>query len=190
MNRKDRQLLFDNQADRESATYSVQFATVQHLDAIKEIADSEKSALGFVHRGSLARAVVRSELFVALHEEFTLGFCEIYRRRDGITTVYHLAVRPHWRRRGIGSAIIDFICRDATCRNMTEIRLKCPTELQANRFYADSGFTIVGTEPGSRRSLNVFAFPCSGLEVLPDEPRFETPDPTSDIVLPCQITKM
>ena len=135
---------------------AIRLATPNELDAIKAIADRERHALGFVHRGSLARAVARDELFVAFQGTGVVGFCQFYRRRDGVVTIYHLAVMPEARNQRIGTSLITHVLRDAKKQGMTTIRLKCPSGLLANAFYARTGFECVGSEKGTRRILHIW----------------------------------
>ncbi|MGH2350745.1 MAG: GNAT family N-acetyltransferase [Chloroflexota bacterium] len=131
-------------------------ATECDIPAIKTIADREKHALGFVHRGSLTRAVARDELIVASIGTSVVGFCHFYRRRDGTTTIYHVAVVPERRGEGIGRALLIEVGRSAGERTAGIIRLKCPDDLPANDFYSWMGFCLVATDTGRKRPLNVW----------------------------------
>jgi N-acetylglutamate synthase-like GNAT family acetyltransferase len=134
----------------------VRAGTSCDIPPIKVIADHAKSALGFVHRASLTRAVARDELIVADVRESVAGFCHFYRRKDGIITLYHIAVDAELRRKGIGRAMIVRLHRDATESGMVAIRLKCPADLPANEFYARYGFSLVGVEGKIARPLHVW----------------------------------
>lgn len=136
----------------------VRAGTMRDIDAIKAVADREKHALGFVHRGSLVRAVAREELVVAAIGPAVAGFCQLYRRRDRIVTVYHVAVVPEVRGEGIGRALLASVSHDAGTRGLEIIRLKCPVDLPANDFYARIGFRRVAIEAGSGRPLNLWEF--------------------------------
>ncbi len=136
----------------------VRFAMLADLASVKSIADAERRQLGFVPRGSLVRAIERNELLVACDtkQSAVLGFCHLYRRRDGITTIYHVAVASDARGQGIGRALLSRVIDDAANRGMSGVRLKCPADLPANRFYAHLGFGLCGQVLGASRLINLW----------------------------------
>lgn len=134
----------------------MRYGSPADIDEIKAIAASERHALGFVHRQSLLRAIARDELLVASLHGRLVGFCQLYRRADGVLTIYHIAVaRPH-QGEGIGRQFLERLGVDAMDNHISVIRLKCPVDLPANGFYDRSGFTKVRVEGGVVRSLNVW----------------------------------
>lgn len=141
--------------------FTIRVGTTADLDAVKAIASVEKRALGFVHRGALSRAANREELLVASLGTVIVGFCQFYRRRDGISTIYHLAVARGMRERGIGRELLARVALDAERLGMQAVRLKCPSDLPANSFYARAGFTDVGREQGTNRVLRIWERPVS-----------------------------
>ena len=136
----------------------IRAGTVADVAAVKAIAEREKPALGFVHRGSLVRAAARGELVVACIGSAVAGFCQFYRRRDGIVTIYHVAVAPEARGQNVGRALLSAVGQDAVDRGCNAVRLKCPADLPANAFYARAGFRLVAAEVGRRRPLNVWEY--------------------------------
>jgi GNAT superfamily N-acetyltransferase len=144
---------------------AIDLATPADIDAIKAIADREKRALGFVHRGALARGVTGGNVLAARDEMTLVGFCHVYPRRDGVVTIHHLAVAAERRGQGIGRALIAALERRAARHGASTIRLKCPADLAANDFYAGMGFERVSTEVGAVRALNVWERSCqSGID--------------------------
>jgi N-acetylglutamate synthase-like GNAT family acetyltransferase len=136
----------------------VRAATTGDIPAIKAIAERKNHALGFVHRGSLARSATRDELVVASVGLSVIGFCQFYRRQDGVATIYHVAVDPERRGEGIGRALLAKVGQDAEKRGMQTVRLKCPADFKANGFYAWIGFQLVGVESTVARPMHVWAF--------------------------------
>lgn len=142
--------------DPRLAGHTIRIATEADVQAVKAIADREKRSLGFVHRGSLVRALHRGELLVADSNGDVIGFCHLYRRRDGVVTIYHIAVAPAHRRQGIGVQLVGFVAADACARGAERLRLKCPADLDANRFYAQLGFERLNVIDAATRPLNVW----------------------------------
>lgn len=103
------------------------------------MADRHRSELGFVLRSALQAAIDRGELLVVEGH----GFVHYHRRRDGWHTVYELVSEG-----GVGRLLLDAVPRP--------LRLKCPADLPANAFYQFVGGTLVRTDPGKRRPLNVW----------------------------------
>lgn len=150
--------LRSNMADdpaRASGT-EVRFAEGGDLPRIKTIADRERQSLGFVHRTAVARAIERREVVVAMIDDTVAGFCHFYRRRDGVVTIYHLAVDGDVRRQGVARDLVQRVERDARDGGARQLRLKCPTDLEANAFYQCVGFSRVGFEHGATRSLAIW----------------------------------
>lgn len=115
-------------------------AVPDDLDWIKPMADRHRDALGFVTRAALASGTL-------LVPDDGSGFVRFHRRRDGWHTVYDLvSERP-----GNGRLLLEAVPRPR--------RLRCPTDLAANGFYAHVGGRLVRTEPGRRRALNVWEWP-------------------------------
>lgn len=132
------------------------YARLEHLPGIKAIADCAKQSLGFVHRGALTRAIERREVLVTTVCSSIIGFCHFYRRRDGVWVIYHLAVAEAMRRSGVGSRLVETVFEDARRHGAVVVRLKCPEDLEANRFYERIGFCCTGLEPRQPRSLTMW----------------------------------
>lgn len=64
---------------------------------------------------------------------------EVWRRRDGITTIYHIAVVDNHRRHGIGGLLVAAL-------GDGPIHLKCKHDNPANYFYQALGFEAGGIE--------------------------------------------
>lgn len=139
----------------------VRKARLEDLDAVKTIADANKTELGFVLRPSLTHSILRQEVFVAENELNIIGFVEFHHRKDNQTTLYHIAVAIEARRRKIGGTLLDALCEEAKSLNKSHIQLKCPQELTANIFYERYGFSLVGIEHGKKRDLNIWRY-CLG----------------------------
>ena len=126
-------------------------ATEKDLASIKALADAHRYEIGFVNRATLAEAIAHGEILCTSH-----GFLHFHHRRDKISTLYHLCVSPSHRRQGIASQLIKSWEEYSIKSGMTNLRLKCPLDLEANGFYSRMGFSRVSIEPGVKRSLVVW----------------------------------
>ncbi|MFA5377868.1 MAG: GNAT family N-acetyltransferase [Dehalococcoidia bacterium] len=124
-------------------------ATTNDLDAIPAIVRQWPDELAFVRRLSLDRGLIERSLFVAEHDQQVIGFVLYHARRDGWNTIYDIATRKEFTGAGIGRALLYAV--------PAPIRLKTTTDNErANRFYAGAGMTMVRTEQGRKRALNVW----------------------------------
>ncbi len=137
-------------------SFTLRQATPADLDTIKSLADAHRHELGFVIRPALARSIERSELIVATNSTSLIAFVEYHHRRDAQTTLYHIVVAPDYRRQGIGRRLIERLADEARAAGKEVIALKCPAALPANGFYARTGWSLAGSEPGKHRSLNLW----------------------------------
>jgi GNAT superfamily N-acetyltransferase len=97
-------------------------------------------------------------IFVALNEAAQKGklllvdggMLRFHLRRDGVVTIHELIVLPSHRRRGIGRRLVQEV-RDRYPGAV--IRLTCPGEYEANRFWRAMGFGIAAYKPGGRLAV-------------------------------------
>lgn len=136
--------------------YTIRKATPADLDAIKVLADAHRHELGFVLRPALARSITRDQVLVAENSAGLMGFVEYHHRRDAQTTLYHIAVIPECRRRGVGRALVNALRAEASALGKRTVLLKCPADLPAQGFYGRLGFNLLGEETGKSRPLVVW----------------------------------
>lgn len=143
--------------ERPTSAINVRLAGQDDIPSVKTIADLHRHELGFIPRGELLRAVHRDDLVVADFFGVVAGFCQRYRRKDGIVSIYHLAVHTDFYRKGIGESILHWIQQQGTTDLAQRIQLKCPEDIQANQFYAAIGFTLDGMVSNERRHLCIWS---------------------------------
>jgi len=131
-------------------------ATVDDIAAIKKLADDHRFELGFVVQAALEEAVKEQRLFVADSTSSVIGFVHFRCRKDGVAVIYEIAVAKDWQRKGIGRKLVEAVVEHARKQGCTTLRLKCPIDLEANKFYQRMGFRLVGVEEGKLRRLNVW----------------------------------
>ena len=64
------------------------------------------------------------------------------------------AIDPAWRRRGLGSALLEHFCHSAAMRGMARIFLEMRDGNPAARLYESHGFHQVGKRPGYYRGAD------------------------------------
>lgn len=136
--------------------YIIRMALPADLHAIKTIADAHRHELGFVLRPALAKSIDQGELFVSENAAEVIGFVDFHHRRDEQTTLYHIAVEPAHRGKGLGRALVEALIADARQHGKSYIQLKCPQDLTANAFYQHLGFRRATTDTETRRPLIVW----------------------------------
>lgn len=109
--------------------------------------------LGPPNRGVLRGAMKQGQLLVARCGALVGGFIHFHLRRDGVVTIYDVAVSPLVRRQGIGKMLVETV---AALSPVGKVKLKCTTTNPANLFYKRCGFTLLGTEPSTNTTLNVW----------------------------------
>jgi len=128
-------------------------ATLQDLEAIKQIADANKKAIGFVLRPALAQNIGRGWVLVAEKDGLVIGFANYRHRRDEQTTLYEICVAEEHRGNGVGKALLEALIEEGHCLGKERLRLKCPVGNEANAFYANLGFEQAGRERGKNKEL-------------------------------------
>lgn len=139
----------------------VRKAQAEDLDAVKALADANRSCLGFVLRPALADGIEAGWLLVAERGGRVIGFVHYRHRKDAVTTVYQICVGEEYRRQGIGRMLMTNLLGESLSLGQACVRLKAPADLEANRFYKAIGFRLVRTDPG-RRPINVWEISVAG----------------------------
>lgn len=124
------------------------------LPLIKKLADDHRRELGFVRTDALRNSLRRGWLLVAEAEGGISGFVHWWARRDGTIVVYNIVVDTPVRRLGLGSRLLRAVVDWAEGHDSLAVQLKCPVDLPANEFYAQTGFRLYSQDAGKRRALN------------------------------------
>jgi ribosomal protein S18 acetylase RimI-like enzyme len=125
-------------------------ATLADKDAIATIWRKDGALLGGLYMGALKERIEKGMVHVFTAQEELLGFVEFRLRRDGVTVVYHIAVKEDWRGFGIGLALMDSLS--------LPIRLKVTSDNpQAIHFYESYCMTRVAEDKArTDRELYVY----------------------------------
>lgn len=139
--------------------YYIRKAKKNDIEQIKEIADNETNALGFVNRKAFLEGIDNKTVFVACVGQEIIGFQQYYhRKRDQQTTLYRKAVKKEWRNQGVGTKLVDAVVKESRILGRKFLLLKCPIDNRSNIFHKKYGFQKIDTENGRRRKLNVYKF--------------------------------
>lgn len=144
--------------------------TVEHashlgvIDAVKCIADQHRSELGFHPRQVYVDSLNKDELLIAKMDSQVVGFVRYHHRQDGRTTLYEIATTRDLRSKGVGRCLVGALIADCQRAASRYIRLLCPVELPANRFYEALGFVRRSRRSRSGKSRPLYEWE---LEVLP-----------------------
>jgi len=138
----------------------IRHAIVDEIDAIKRLFDRHKRELGFVVNAALENSISRNELLVAITEfGEVVGAVHYRHRKDGQTTLYSIVVDGAYRLRAVGRALLHELKHEASRKGQQSIHLKCPVELEANKFYEAEHFSLIAMDSGKHRPLNIWCLP-------------------------------
>lgn len=142
-------------------------ANLRDVDAIKQIADANRHALGFLPRVKVLEAIDSNRVMALWTPEELAGFV-IYRHRktDRQTTLSDICVATKWRGLKGGKRLVDALYAECVNFERDFILLKCPEDLPANHFYESAGFRCIRTEVGRTRQLNVWQLDIAETEAL------------------------
>jgi len=106
---------------------------------------------------ALVNSIKRNELVIAVNADGEIvGVVHYRHRKDGQTTLYSIVVDGTFRLKEVGRALLYELKNEAVGKGQKSILLKCPTELEANKFYEAEHFSLVTTDAGKLRPLNIW----------------------------------
>jgi len=179
---------------------TIRLARKNDVDGAKRVAEEYKQELGFVNIAILKAAQNKGWLLVAAEWNFEanneniIGFANFRIKKDKNCTLYEIAVQKSHRDRGVGKRLLNELMRIVHVAGGKLIRLKCPEELPANKFYERNRFELVETEEGKKRRLNVWQYQIPH-DYAPLNPTNDVPQQTTNFfasltVNPDQIQKL
>jgi len=125
------------------------------VNSAKNISNFFKKELGFVNKAALEESYKKNELEVVGNGA---GFVHFHHRKDGQTTIYSLAVKQQYQKKGWGRLLLFRVICSAIESGCNRIVAKCPTDLPSNNFYQSFGFYLKTVEPGKKRALNIWEY--------------------------------
>ena len=129
-----------------STNVIIRKANESDIDQIKDLADQEKNAIGFVNRSAIIDGINQGYVFVAQISNEIIGFQQYYHRKNDLqTTLYRKAVVTEWRFKGIGTRLVDAVVEEAKNLGREKLHLKCPVDNESNEFHKRYGFKLIRT---------------------------------------------
>ena len=121
------------------------------VDVVRQRADSERTALGFIPHSAYQEAAVQGKLWVAVALKDGLESYVGHLLFGGVfptLRVFQLFVSCEWRGNRVGTTLIEQLIRHAESFNYLSIRAKVADDLNANAFWDRHGFVIATSQAG------------------------------------------
>lgn len=122
----------------------LQKMTIEDIDEIAEL-DKECFAIPWSRSAFLGEMENQfASYIVAKADDKCVGYCGFWRAYDE-GDITNVAVSPKFRRRGIGSRLIESIIREAREKELVFLNLEVrKSNIPAQRLYEKYGFCVVG----------------------------------------------
>lgn len=138
-------------------TMNLRYLQLSDISDVKRIADANRDELSFLTKAKFEELAEQQRCFVAEHNNHVLGFITFrHRKTDLQTTLSEICVEESQRNKGIGRLLVYALLEDCRQKAREFIQLKCPEELDANKFYEHLGFKLAHIEQGKSRRLKVW----------------------------------
>ncbi len=135
-------------ASWEGCHAQIRYARFDDVQSIMAIAKQYKTELGFVRKVAIEEAITKGEVIIALNSGRVVGFCNFHKRKDGIHTIYELAVDKYSQGQRIGAGLLAAIPRPRQLKTTLDNN-------QAIGFYHNH-LVFKGIEQGKKRPLVLF----------------------------------
>ena len=136
----------------EATGVAIREASQEDARAIMALFEASKDELGSInqHHRWLIQHIDTREVFVAKTDEGELVGFEVFNHspltEGEHTTIYYLCTASTYRRHGIGKRLMEAVAVDSRLCGKKRITLMCPSQLPANHFYQNIGYTLEGSE--------------------------------------------
>ncbi len=117
------------------------------VSQVRQNADLEKDALGFLPAGVYDDAAKRDNLLVAVCGEKFAGHL-LFGGRFPHARIFQLFVAPDFRGSGIGGRLVGRLIEVMEGYSFLSISARVAADLDANEFWNRMGFAIAGIKPG------------------------------------------
>lgn len=129
-------------------TFTHRYAVPADADFVMALQRANRESVGGLPRPAIEARLGRGTLLLGLLNEDPAGYL-MYDVSDGLLRIPQACIQYDARRRRYGEALVARMLGDNP--DVTEIRLRCAADVDANLFWRDMGFTCVGTVQGGKR---------------------------------------
>ena len=153
----------------------------RYLDQVRQLADANRVALGFLPGSAYEEAAMRGCLWVVVGRGVNkLRGYLFFGNRFPRLRVYQVYVCPEFRSSGTARRLIEKLKSHGEAHDYLTITARVASELPANGFWSSLGFNVTGRTPGGKkgRTINRYALALNvpslfGLEEPRSLPRAE-----------------
>ena len=147
-------------------------AVENYIGEICALADTNKSALGFLPAHVYRDACMRGRLWIDIDNDGKLRGYLYFGGRYPRLRVFQIFVRPEFRGSGIARKLLRKLREYGEGLNCLTITAKVATELKANAFWKASGFILTRriARKATKRPLNVYTFELDVPSLFRSEP--------------------
>src|SRR5687768_5602326 len=132
-------------------------ATPSDLAYVVALQKRNHEALGFIPRAALAEKIDLGRIRLVAENGDPAGYLHHGSLAVPEVRIFQAAVQYDARRRHHGLALVADLVERARDAGARGVSLRCLDFLDANDFWRAAGFERIGTEPGARGTLNVWA---------------------------------
>lgn len=137
----------------------------EYVDQIRQHADENRDALGFLPVTAYGEAALKGRLWVAVASDApaSTAFCGylLFGDRFPRLRVFQVYVRSGFRKSGIARSLIEKLKAYGEGHDYLTISARVASELAANSFWKSLGFRVAGQSLGGKkgRTINRYALP-------------------------------
>jgi hypothetical protein len=132
-------------------------ATPADLSYVLHLQRTHARAVGFIPRAGLEEKIRLGQVWLSLENGEPAGFLHHGSLAVPEVRIFQAAIQYDARRRRLALALVRHLTDRAAAAGARGVSLRCLSFLEANAFWRAAGFALVGTEPGAKGTLNVWA---------------------------------
>jgi GNAT superfamily N-acetyltransferase len=123
---------------------------LEYVETVRQSADTERDALGFLPSHAYEEAARKGTLFVAVSDVTERQYAGhiLFGNKFPHARIYQTFVSPPARGNGVGSMLVTSLVDFAESRGYLSVGAKVASDLDANKFYESLGFEILNVKAG------------------------------------------
>ena len=143
-----------------------------YVDQIRQLADENKTELGFLPASVYRESAMKGDLWVAVDRARKVRGYLLFGGRFPHLRVFQIFVRPEFRGSGTARTLLKKLRDYGESQDCLTITARVARELEANRFWEACGFFVIDRIPGKakRRPLNRYMLELDVPSLFPGEP--------------------